>query len=92
MSHKHLQLLRSIFEGPLSSNIHWREVESLLNHVGATVEPTHGARFHIVLNGVDGYLHHPHHNNICDKQTIKQLREFLAQAGVTLAQYEQKKD
>jgi hypothetical protein len=35
MSHKHEQLLRAIFQDPISCNIHWREIESLLNHVGA---------------------------------------------------------
>lgn len=90
MSQKHLHLLRTILESPLSSNTHWREVESLLRHLGASVEPTHGARFHIVLNGVDGFLHHPHHNNVCDKQTIKALREFLVQAGVNLSSQDAK--
>ena len=35
MSHKHAHLMRSIFQDPLSANIHWREVESLLHHLGA---------------------------------------------------------
>jgi hypothetical protein len=88
MSHKHLSLLRAIYQDPLSANIHWREVESLLNHLGATVEPAHGARFRIVLNRVEAFLHHPHNSSTCTKQDIKKLREFLAQAGVTLATYE----
>lgn len=89
MSNKHLNLLRTIFQNPLSNNTHWREVESLLIHLGATVEPTHGARFRIVLNKVEGFLHHPHHSNVCDKQTIKLLREFLAHAGVSPSGYEE---
>ena len=59
MSH-HLNLLRTIFQDPVSGNIHWREIESLLHHLGATVEPSHGARFRVVLNNVEGILHHPH--------------------------------
>ena len=35
MSHKHANLMRSIFQDPPSANIHWREVESLLHHLGA---------------------------------------------------------
>lgn len=91
VSHKHLNLLRTIFHDPLSSNTHWREVESLLNHLGAVVEPAHGARFHVTLNGTEIYLHHPHHSNVCDKQTIKQLREFLAHAGISVSSYEAEK-
>lgn len=82
MSH-HLNLLRTIFQDPVSGNIHWREVESLLHHLGAIVEPSHGARFRVVLNDVEGFLRHPHHSNVCSKQDIKHLREYLAHAGVS---------
>jgi hypothetical protein len=82
MSH-HLNLLRTIFQDPVSGNIHWREIESLLHHLGATVEPSHGARFRVVLNNVEGILHHPRHSSVCIKQDIKQLREYLIQAGVS---------
>lgn len=92
MSNKHLNLLRTIFQDPLSSNTHWREVESLLLHLGATVEPAHGARFRVVLNRIEGFLHHPHHSNVCDKQTIKLLREFLTHAGVSPSSYEEGKE
>ncbi len=44
MSHKHEQLLRTIFHDPISCNIHWREIESLLSHVGANIESLSGAR------------------------------------------------
>jgi len=59
MSHKHASLMRSIFQDPPSANIHWREIESLLHHLGAEVEPAHGARFKITLNRVEAFLHHP---------------------------------
>jgi hypothetical protein len=88
MSHKHASLMRSIFHDPLSANIHWREIESLLNHLGAQIEPIHGARFRVTLNKVEAILHHPHNSSTCTKSDIKQLREFLAHAGVTLSAYE----
>jgi hypothetical protein len=88
MSHKHESLLHAIFDGPASSNIHWREVESLLTHLGATLEPHHGASFRVVLNGIEGFLHRPHQSNTCTKQEIRHLRDYLASAGVTLSQYE----
>ena len=88
MSHKHLHLLETIYRDPPSSNIHWREIESQHAHLGATVEPSHGARFRIVLNRFEFFMHHPHNNSTCAKQEIKQLREFLARAGVTLSAYE----
>jgi hypothetical protein len=91
MSHKYANLLRTIFQDPPSANIHWREVESLLSHLGARVEPSHGARFKVTLNGVADFLHHPHHSSVCSKDLIKHLREFLAHAGVSTSTYEAEK-
>lgn len=88
MSHKHASLLRSIYQDPPSANIHWREIESLLKHLGADIEPSHGARFKITLNKFEVFLHHPHNSNTCSRNDIKQIRDFLAHAGVTLAAYE----
>ena len=88
MSNKHLHLLQAIYHEPPSANIHWREIESLFSHLGATVESAHGARFHVMLNRVEVFLHQPHNNSTCPKQEVKQIREFLARAGVTLSAYE----
>lgn len=88
MSHKHANLLRCVFHDPISGNIHWREVESLLHHVGAHLEPLTGARFRATLNGTEGVLHRPHHNDTLDRSGVKQIREFLARAQVTPSTYE----
>ena len=89
---RHLNLLRAIFQDPVSGNIHWREVETLPYHLGATVEPTHGAHFRVVLSNLGGILHHPHHSSVCTKHYIKQLREYLAHAGISQLLYETEKD
>ena len=60
MSRKHENLLRAIFQDPVGGNIQWREVESLLHHLGATTEPLAKARLRVKLNGVEGTLHRPH--------------------------------
>ena len=86
MSHKHEILFQSIFHGPVSGNIHWREVESMLTHLGARVEPHHGASFRVVLNGVEGFLHRPHNSPTCTKQEIRHLRDYLVSAGASLSQ------
>ena len=88
MSHKHANLMRSIFQDPPSANIHWREIESLLNHLGAEVEPSHGARFKITLNRVEAFLHHPHNSSTCSRTDIKAIRDLLSHAGVSLSAYE----
>jgi hypothetical protein len=88
VSRKHAHLIRSIFHEPPSGNIHWREVESLLHHLGAAVEPLTGARLRVRLNGFEGILHRPHHSSVLDRQGVHSLREYLAHAKVTPAQYE----
>jgi hypothetical protein len=88
MSHKHAHLLRAIFSDTAGANIHWREIESLLNHLGADIEPASGARFKVTLNKISDFLHHPHHSNACSRDLIKHLREFLSHAGVSVSAYE----
>jgi hypothetical protein len=84
MSHKQDNLLRCILQDAPANNIHWREIESLLHHLGAQVEPANGARFKVTLNGVTDFLHHPHHSSVCTRDHIKHLKTFLTQASVAL--------
>ena len=90
MSHKHAHLVQVLFHDPISGNIHWRDVESLLAHLGAEVEPLSGARLRVRLNDMEGVLHRPHHSNVLDRQDVKHLREYLARAGVTPSLYDSK--
>lgn len=91
MSHKHKRILTSIFADPPSGNLHWREIESLLRHLGAEFQSTHGARLTVVLNKREGQLHRPHHSGALTKHDVRHLREFLASAGVTLSSYEERR-
>lgn len=88
MSRHHANLIRSIFHDPPSGNVHWREVESLLKHVGASLEPISGARIRVKLNGMENVVHRPHHSNVLDGNSLVHLRGFLARAGVTPSLYE----
>jgi len=87
MSHKHQHLIASIFQDPPTGNLHWREVESLLTHLGAAIEQIGGARIRVWLNKREGVLHRPHHSNVLQRSDIKHLREYLASAGVTPSLY-----
>ena len=88
MSRHHANLIRTIYHDPPSGNVHWREIESLLRHVGAVLEPISGARIRMTLNRMEGVLHRPHHSNTLDAKSILHLRGFLARAGVTPSLYE----
>jgi hypothetical protein len=90
MSRRHATLIRTIFHDPPTGNLHWRDVESLLKHVGASLEPISGARIRVKLNRMEDVLHRPHHSNVLDASALVHLRAFLARAGVTPSQYETK--
>jgi hypothetical protein len=89
MSHKHEHFLHTLFHDPISGNIHWREVESLLHHLGAEIESLSGARIRVKIARAEGILHRPHHGNTLDRHAVQHLREFLGRAGVTPSLYEQ---
>src|SRR6266496_2577602 len=88
MSHKHENLIRAIFHDPISGNIQWREIESLLRHLGADVESLSGTRVRVKLNGHEGILHRPHGGNALGRQDVQHLREYLARARITPSLYE----
>jgi hypothetical protein len=88
MSRRHAHLIRSIFHDPPSGNVHWRDIESLLKHVGSSIEQLSGARVRVKLNRMEDVLHRPHHSNVLDARSLLHLREVLARAGVTPSQYE----
>jgi len=92
MSNKHAQLLRTLFHDPVSANIHWREIESLLHHIGADIEPLPGARIRVKINRMEGILHRPHRGNTLDRNAVQHVREVLSRAGITPAAYEARKD
>jgi hypothetical protein len=90
MSRHHATLLRTIFTDPPGHNIHWREVESLLRHVGATLEPLSGARVRVTIGRMEDIVHRPHHASTLGATAVLHLRAFLARSGVTPSQYEAK--
>ena len=92
MSHKHENLIRMIFHDPVSANIHWREIESLLHHLGAEMESLSGARIRVKLNHHEGILHRPHHGNTLGRQDVLNVRGYLAMARVTPSSYETRKE
>jgi hypothetical protein len=90
MSRHHAHLIRSIFHDPPSGNLHFREIESLLRHVGAELEPLSGGRVRARIGRMEAIVHHPHHGNSMGASAVLHLREFLARSGITPSAYENK--
>jgi hypothetical protein len=85
MSKKHQKVLESIFSDHISGNIHWKEIEALLKHIGATFSETKGARLLVRLNGAEITLHRPHHRAAMSKIDIHNLRRFIQAANINQA-------
>lgn len=83
MRPKHKRTLEAIFKIPVGSNIAWRDIETMLDAVGASLSEGEGSRVRISLNGVRAVFHRPHPKKETDKGAVKSMRRFLTEAGVT---------
>jgi len=81
MKRKHQKTLALIFKHPVSANIQWKDVVSLLDALGANVEEREGSRVLISLNGKDMIQHRPHPSPSMDKGAVASMREFLVICG-----------
>jgi len=80
LSNHHRNTLENLFNHERSGNIHWREIESLLEAVG-TVEERHNDKFHITVGDESITIAPPGHGDL-DKQLIVDLRRLLKDAGL----------
>ena len=83
MKNKYKKILDTIFKNPISGNLKWKDIESLLKYLGAEVSEGSGSRVHIILNEKLATFHRPHPSPDTDKGAIKSVRIFLINAGVT---------
>jgi hypothetical protein len=77
--HRHRDTLPQILQHPVSHNIEWRAVLSLLEAVGS-VEERHDGKFEVTLGGETELLERPRQKDI-DSQQVVDLRRMLRQAG-----------
>jgi hypothetical protein len=79
LSNHHRNTLRQIFQHPVSHNIEWRSVLSLLEAVGS-VEENHDGKATITVGSSTEYFDPPTHKDI-DAQMVVDLRRMLTNAG-----------
>jgi hypothetical protein len=82
MNKRHQRTLKSIFTQPISGNIQWRDVEALLNSLGAVIKERAGSRVAVRLDDRIAVFHRPHPGPNMDKGAVKDLRRFLVSAGI----------
>ena len=81
LSNHHRTTLRQIFQHPVSHNIEWHAVVSLLQAVGTVVEH-HDGKAAVTIGSSTEFFDVPSHKDI-DVQTVLDLRKMLSNAGYT---------
>ena len=79
LSNRHRDTLRQLFEHPVSHNVEWRAVLSLLGEVGS-VETHHHGKVAVTV-GPRTEFFDPRGQKDLDVQAVVDLRELLASAG-----------
>ncbi len=79
LSNHHRNTLRQIFQHPVSHNIEWDNVLSLLEAIGSAV-PEHGGKVAVTVGSQTEFFDPPLHKDI-DTQTVVDLRHLLSTAG-----------
>ena len=80
LNHHHRDTLEKIFRHPLSGNLEWRQVLSLLAAVGTTTREPNG-KVKVELGGQTEVLRPPDGKDV-DRQLIVDLRRLLTNAGL----------
>ena len=83
MNKRKRRILNAIFAQPISGNIKWQDVESLLKSLGAVLSERAGSRVAVLLNERVAVFHRPHPSLNMDKGAVKDVRRLLEVAGIT---------
>ncbi len=79
---RHQTILNSIFAKPVQSGIAWKDIEALLQALGAELSTGSGSRVRVTFNGRKAVFHRPHPRKKTDKGGIVSVKRFLIEAGV----------
>ena len=74
---KHHKTLAAIRATPTRANIRWRDIESLLEFLGATKKEGAGSRVRFDLNERTAVFHRPHPRPEASKGAVESVRAFL---------------
>jgi hypothetical protein len=80
LNHHHRDTLEKLFRHPLSGNVEWRQVLSLLEAVGTTTKEPNG-KVKVELGGETEVLQPPNGKDV-DRQLVVDLRRMLTSAGL----------
>jgi hypothetical protein len=79
LSNHHRATLNKIFQHPVSHNLEWKDVLSLMGAVG-TVEEKHDGKFTMMMGEDTVTLERPKHKDV-SAQEVLDLRKMLTNGG-----------
>jgi hypothetical protein len=83
MNKKQRQTLSKIFDKPERPDIPWNDIEGLFVALGTEISEGKGSRVRVALNDVRAVFHRPHPQRVTNKASVKSVRRFLIESGVT---------
>jgi hypothetical protein len=83
MNSKQEKTLQAIFADPVRADIAWDEIVKLFEALDATLTQGRGSRVKVVLKNQRSVFHQPHPERVTSKGTVKSVREFLINAGIS---------
>jgi len=83
MNSKHRKTLISVFSDPVSRNLEWRRIESLLLAVGCELIEGQGSRIAFKRGDLRADFHRPHPGKEAKPYQVRAAREFLKKLEVT---------
>lgn len=74
--------LQKIFVDPVSGNIEWARIESLLKAAGCRIVEGAGSAVTLEFNGRKMTLHRPHPGKEALRYRVLAVREFIEKTGI----------
>lgn len=84
MNNRHRKTFEVIFSDPVSRNIEWRRIETLLVAVGCEMIEGSGSRVAFKNGGLRADFHRPHPGKEAKPYQVRAVREFLQQLEIVL--------
>ena len=85
MNHHHRKVLHALFDHPVSGNIQFRAVESVLKELGAGLDMRSGDRVAVSLSDHSAVFHRAQHD--LPKEEVIRIKDFLSKCGIDPKDY-----
>ncbi len=82
LSSRHRRTVARIYEEPTRSDLPFRDWDALIRALGAEVVERSGSRVAFILGERIGHFHRPHPRPDARQAAVRQMCEFLREAGI----------